>query len=341
MKNTYSLAERNRIVEEYLPYVDQVIRRNRALMRASRLEYDDVSQVKTLGSVGLVYRPWDNGAFRVNWSQGFRVPNIQELFLITSTGTLQMGNPDLKPEESDNFEVGFRWENPNGGLMADASLFYTISDNYIETARNGQFYTYHNIAEAKSYGFEAALSYLTQWNVEPYLNVTIMERKYETQAGSSTNTGTPKFFGNTGVKYYGRYFDLDGFANFATKTKNDNLDGWSYFGPQEYGGYVTFNLRISTSFGDKDQFTVYGSVENILDKSYQTNEIIHEPGRFFPSVDALFLISLCDVGQSFQEVGIQVEAIYLQGFVAILVDEGRKLFSAQILQAEGGIGVDG
>lgn len=245
------------------------------------LEYDDVSQVKTLGSVGLVYRPWDNGAFRVNWSQGFRVPNIQELFLLTSTGTLQMGNPDLKPEESDNFEVGFRWENPNGGLMADASLFYTISDNYIETARNGQFYTYHNIAEAKSYGFEAALSYLTQWNVEPYLNVTIMERKYETQAGSSTNTGTPKFFGNTGVKYYGRYFNLDGFANFATQTKNDNLDGWSYFGPQEYGGYVTFNLRVSTSFGDKDQFTVYGSVENILDKSYQTNEIIHEPGRFF------------------------------------------------------------
>ena len=244
-------------------------------------DYDDVSQVKTLGSVGLVYRPWDHGAFRLNWSQGFRVPNIQELYLLTSTGTLQTGNPDLKPEESDNFELGFRWEDPQGGLMADASLFYTKSDNYIETARNGQFYTYHNIAQAHSYGFEAALSYLTQWSVEPYLNITIMERKYETQAGSSTNTGTPKFFGNSGVKYYGRYFDLDGFANFATATKNDNLDGWSYFGPQEYGGYVTLNLRISTRFGSNDQFTVYGSVENILDKNYQTNEIIHEPGRFF------------------------------------------------------------
>ena len=44
MKNNYSLAERNRIVEEYLPYVDQVIRRNRGLMRAARLEYDDVYQ---------------------------------------------------------------------------------------------------------------------------------------------------------------------------------------------------------------------------------------------------------------------------------------------------------
>ena len=44
MRNNYSLAERNRIVEEYLPYVDHVIRRNRALMRAARLEYDGVYQ---------------------------------------------------------------------------------------------------------------------------------------------------------------------------------------------------------------------------------------------------------------------------------------------------------
>ena len=40
MKNNYSLAERNRIVEEDLPSVDQVIRRNNALIRAGRLEYD-------------------------------------------------------------------------------------------------------------------------------------------------------------------------------------------------------------------------------------------------------------------------------------------------------------
>lgn len=54
MKNNYSLAERNRIVEEFLPYVDQVIRRNRALMRASRLEYDDVYQQLSLRLIRAV-----------------------------------------------------------------------------------------------------------------------------------------------------------------------------------------------------------------------------------------------------------------------------------------------
>lgn len=39
MKNNYSIAERNRIVEEHLWCIDRVIRKNRSLMRAARLDY--------------------------------------------------------------------------------------------------------------------------------------------------------------------------------------------------------------------------------------------------------------------------------------------------------------
>ena len=44
MKDNYSIAERNRIVEEHLWCIDRVIRKNRSLMRAARLDYDDVYQ---------------------------------------------------------------------------------------------------------------------------------------------------------------------------------------------------------------------------------------------------------------------------------------------------------
>lgn len=44
MKNNYTVAERNRIVEEHLSRIDSTIRRNRALMRAARLDHDDVYQ---------------------------------------------------------------------------------------------------------------------------------------------------------------------------------------------------------------------------------------------------------------------------------------------------------
>ena len=44
MKNNYSFAERNRIVEENLHWIDKTIRRNYALMQAAHLDYDDVYQ---------------------------------------------------------------------------------------------------------------------------------------------------------------------------------------------------------------------------------------------------------------------------------------------------------
>ena len=44
MKNCYSIAERNRIVEENLYRINQAIRRNWGLIRAARLKRDDVYQ---------------------------------------------------------------------------------------------------------------------------------------------------------------------------------------------------------------------------------------------------------------------------------------------------------
>jgi len=44
MKNNYSIAERNRIVEENLHCIEKVIRKNHALMKAAHLDYDDVYQ---------------------------------------------------------------------------------------------------------------------------------------------------------------------------------------------------------------------------------------------------------------------------------------------------------
>lgn len=250
-----------------------------------KFNYDDESHSKLVGSAGLVYRPFDNGAFRINWSQGFRAPTLQELYLVTATAETQFGNPKLKPEESNNFEVGFRWD--DGQLFADYALFYTLTDNYIETKRktNGGMggrptYTYQNIAEAKSYGAELSLSYLIDNTYEPYLNLTQMIREYEIEGKSTKNTGTPRFFGNAGLRFHGDMFELDGYINFATQTKDDDLNGSNYFGDVNYDGYVTANLSVSTKVGPEDQFTLYGSIENIFDEQYQTNQLIEEPGRF-------------------------------------------------------------
>lgn len=54
MKNNYSIAQRNAIVEANLWCIDSVIRQNSPLMRAARLEYDDVYQQLALRLIKAV-----------------------------------------------------------------------------------------------------------------------------------------------------------------------------------------------------------------------------------------------------------------------------------------------
>ena len=71
MKNNYSIAERNRIVEENLPTIDKVIRRNWRLMVTARLDYDDVYQDLAVRLIRCVenYDP-DRGTLRDHiWAQ--------------------------------------------------------------------------------------------------------------------------------------------------------------------------------------------------------------------------------------------------------------------------------
>ena len=241
---------------------------------------------RVVGSAGLVWQATDNGAVRFNWSQGFRVPNIQELYLTTFTGEIQQGNPNLEPETSNNYELGFRYV--GNMLTADVALFYTKAKNYIETYsldRPGPLvYSYHNISNAESYGAEVSLSYSME-HLMPYLDFTLMERKYDTGTQSSTNTGTPKFKGRAGLRYTDTYVNMpyfaDVYARFATRSKNDNLDGASYFDNTDFAGYMTLNLQVGLTVGEEQQWHLYAGVENILDKDYQTTELIEEPGRFF------------------------------------------------------------
>lgn len=71
MKNNYSIAERNRIVEENLPMIDKVIRCNWPLMKAAHLDYDDVYQDLAIRLIRCVenYDP-NKGTLHAHiWSQ--------------------------------------------------------------------------------------------------------------------------------------------------------------------------------------------------------------------------------------------------------------------------------
>lgn len=248
------------------------------------------SDGKIVFNAGVLWHGTDNLTLRASYAQGYRSPILQELYIDTSMGSTgtTYANPDLKPETSDNFEIGARWNST--GLSADLAIFYSTADDYIATLYNAQKrgYQYNNVAEAKTFGVELTSSVrIAETGLEPYLTATWMRRQYQNGDGFSTyDTATPEFMLRYGVRWSGMHAGVglrtDVFARSQTATEYDDgiqnvTDSSSY----RLGGYTTLNLTAGVDFGPKRQYTFDLGLYNIFDKGYQEQTSIYEPGRYF------------------------------------------------------------
>ena len=250
------------------------------------------SNDRVVFNAGLVWRGIDNLAVRALWGQGFRIPLLQERYIPTSMGSMDgsqtYGNPDLKPETSDNFELGARYA--NGPLSVDVATFLSLADDYIGTVPySGGLVPssdriYENIAEAKTFGVELSASYRFTNGIEPYVTLTWMRRQYDYGTGFTTyDTATPEWMARYGVRWAGEYKSLDLRADFyarshsATEYEDPDQASDNY----RLGGYTTLNLTAGVGFGPRNQYSLDGGFYNITNKKYQDLQSIYEPARYF------------------------------------------------------------
>ncbi|MFO8146880.1 MAG: TonB-dependent receptor [Gillisia sp.] len=87
------------------------------------------------GNAGLVYSPNNTTHISFNLGRAFRMPTTEELFTrVISCKGIKVGNPDLKPEYSWNFDVGIRGKAIKQKLKYDFALFYNILEDFINEA---------------------------------------------------------------------------------------------------------------------------------------------------------------------------------------------------------------
>ncbi|WP_053062391.1 TonB-dependent hemoglobin/transferrin/lactoferrin family receptor [Photobacterium aquae] len=109
--------------------------------------------------LGMVYHWNQNLSTYAQYSEGFRSPTIYEMYYDkdhTMFGYRIESNPDLKPEESQSYEIGVR---ANGRIGAmELSAFYNDYKNFIssQTTMDGsvEVTTNENIGKARIYGSE-------------------------------------------------------------------------------------------------------------------------------------------------------------------------------------------
>lgn len=245
----------------------------------------DSSDGKAVFNVGATYKGFENLTLRANWSQGYRYPLLQEQYVDTSMGSssgITYANPDLKPETSDNFEIGARYT--NGTVRIDAAVFYSDADDYITTvAIDEKNSRYTNVGKAKTIGFELDAG-VQLGDFEPYTVLTILRREYEENGVETTKTGTPKVTARYGIRYNTEYngalWRADAYA--VTQSATESLD---VSDPDDevisFGGATTFNLTGGVSFGPDNAYSFDAGFYNIGDKAYQNSVAIYEPGRHF------------------------------------------------------------
>ncbi len=226
-------------------------------------------------SIAYLYEKTET-KIRGSYGTGFHAPSLYQLY--SSYGDL-----NLRPEESKGYDVGIDQELFDKKVLLSVTYFHTRIEDLIEW--NWDTWKYYNIGEIQTEGWETSISVKPLAWLSFYAHHTYTEAKDET-AGSanegryliyrSKHTGgaslnikpLEKVNVNLNLQYTGkRYHNTDNSI--------------------EMPAYTLFNL--AASYDVTDRLRIYGRVENLTDKKYQSVYQYGEPGvGFYGGIEVTF-----------------------------------------------------
>lgn len=252
---------------------------NRSSLEAGSL--DDDSEL--IGSLAAVYEASDTLHLRALAAQGYVYPSLLQLATGAYAGSSYVNPaPDLKPETSDNLELGLRWE--RGGVALDVTAFYSTSDDYIsqlpctpeDLCPGRRDRLYQNVGKSRAHGIEWQAQYSSaDSSLSPYVNLTWMKRRNEFADFSTWDTGVPEVAGIVGLRWegegsYGVRFWTDTYLRGETASELME-PGSSRTVVENRSSWLTLNIASGLQFGRNQQFNVVLELQNLADESYITS----------------------------------------------------------------------
>ena len=228
--------------------------------RFDRYQVKDINNGQSMNSthfspsVGLAWLPvGDWLKLRTNYSQGFRMPTVSEMW---PSGSQQLSSPDLKPEESKTWEVGAdvswefvtasvtyfhsKWENKVFSSVATPTGCFDSGGNPSPCFKN------INIKGATLAGWEVGLSAdigqaLEQdFELRPYVNMTwLPTRRNDDRTGGARSVQTLGFDTLTDVNEITVAYGINFFEPNIDLTVNVNV---TYAGEKMTANWIDYPL---------------------------------------------------------------------------------------------------
>ncbi len=237
---------------------------------------------------GIAYAPWDFVKFRANYSEAFRMPTPRQLGGIFAMGmsSVFIGNPDLKPEKSRTWDIGFDLDYE--ALSTSFTFFDTRYKDMIVALPAGSVpgspndRPYVNLDRAHVQGIEAAFSYdvgrqfALPFTLEPYVSLTHL-MTYE-DGDRQTIEDLARNSISWGLLFDHPDWGLSSSLDFTYYDKRITSGEFTSGGATVVDFSLTKSIKTFDNGGDlKLKFVI----ENLFDKYYATNADDYMPGRTF------------------------------------------------------------
>ncbi len=258
-----------------------------SLTIGGRLTNHSIYGTRMVPRVGLLYRAGENFRIRASYGQGFRAPDIGQLYyrFLTPSGLYRIiGNPTLSPESSTTTQLGF--DSGFGRLRFSATYFRNSVKNLIQTellgrprtpqklnglleqfnvdssfspALNRWFYLYRNIENVYTTGLEAKAQLRLTSNLIVSSGYTYLDaRDRETGAYLSQRH---KHHGNFRI-----WWTTDRLGGLRSNFRGVYLSKWPIVGRRATliaDGYQLWDWRLAKPL--RPGWEIYGAVDNMLD----------------------------------------------------------------------------
>jgi iron complex outermembrane receptor protein len=223
---------------------------------------------------GATWSPDGRHALHAAYGEGFLPPTSEELFAFPGFGS----NPDLDPEDSRSYELGFRrqWD---AGLRLDAALFRIDTEDEIvfdPDSPLGPFGANVNAGETRRQGLELSLRGPAASRTELFVNVTLTDAEFT--AGDFDGNDVPlvpreRLAAGVDLRLpAGVSLRVDGLRVGAQVLDNDDANA-----QPELPAYTVVGTRARFSLaelrGRSGGLSLHAGVENLFDEQYATRGI--------------------------------------------------------------------
>lgn len=243
------------------------------------VRYDHHSEFgsKTTPHIGVTYLANDHNRFKANWGEGYKAPSVSELYMdYTHMGVLTLGNPNLRPEESKNWDLNYEGE--WGKTFGKITYFHNDIDNMISTrtvgGRHG-YNEYYNIdGTTKTHGVELTLGRKLSRDLDVKVTSNWTSASNKVASAESSAHGVDGIADNITTLQLA-YDDHRAYGYNATLWEQWVHDYYESDSSQTYS-YNTLNFVINKKYGDAVR--LFAGVDNIFNKKI---DAIYLDGRIW------------------------------------------------------------